>query len=252
MPNSRATILVVDDDPRIRKLLRNCYEAESYTVFEASTGQEMFSILEQSSVDLITLDLNLDGEDGLELARQLSASTAISIIIVSGKGELIDKVLGLELGADDYVSKPFELREVLARTKSVLRRASQTKLLGLHSRNSTGSSELFSFADWQMCPSKRVVRDLDGVECELTTAEFDLLELLVRNPQQVLSRDHIMDSLKGNDWNPTDRTIDNQVARLRKKIQRNDINPLIKTIRGVGYLFSADVFHGKAGDCDIA
>ena len=254
MPDTPKKILVVDDESSVRKLLRRCFEMESFEVTEADCGQEMMAALEVGDIDLITLDLKLEGEDGLQLAREVRNRFTTPIIMVSGKGELIDRVVGLELGADDYISKPFELREVLARVRSVLRRAT----LASDSRGDdlpqehkladvAGNNRRYHFSDCSLCTRTRELTARDGSLCELTTAEFDLLVIFLRRAHQALNRDQIMDALKGNDWNPNDRTIDNHVARLRKKLETAGAPRVIKTIRGIGYQFTADVVVQKPG-----
>ncbi|MEM8794980.1 MAG: response regulator [Pseudomonadota bacterium] len=244
--------MVVDDDDKVRRLLRNCFESEGYGVFEAGNGAEMWSVVETQSLDLITLDLNLGGENGLTLAADLRTRFDIPIIIVTGKGDVIDKVVGLEMGADDYISKPFHVREVLARARSVIRRT-RPRAEGIVIRAAAGhqeastepttaKSKLLCFDGWRTDPERFELVDPHGNTCALTTADFRLLMVLLENPKRVLSRDRIMDELKGGDWTPLDRTIDNQIARLRKKIEVDPANPrLIKTVRGIGYLFAADV-----------
>lgn len=244
MQAANATILIVDDEASVRKLLRRCFETEQYNVLEASTGKELLMHLENQSVDLITLDLMLGNTDGLELARHIRTTSNVPIIMVSGRGELIDTVVGLEVGADDYISKPFELRDVLARVRAVLRRSGTTQNLAKSKGTPPGLATVepaFRFAEWTLDPRNRRFSADDGRLCELTTNEFDLLDVFVRNSQQVLSRDRIMDKLKGHDWTPNDRTIDNQVARLRKKLRHHIGENCIKTIRGIGYLFAVDV-----------
>lgn len=240
MSENSASVLVVDDEASIRKLLRRCFESEHYEVHEASNSKELFALMDSKSIDLITLDLSLGDENGLDLARQIRAKSAVGIIVVSGKGELIDTVLGLEMGADDYISKPFELREVLARARSVLRRTQKTTAKS-SSASTMDKPASYQFAHWTLTPSKRCLEDQDGNECELTSAEFDLLSVLVKHAGIVLSRSQIMDELKGHDWNPNDRTIDNQVARLRKKIDPQSDLKVIKSVRGIGYVFTAEV-----------
>ena len=236
---SLAHILIVDDDPKIRLLLRRCLEPEGYRVSEAHDGKTMFSVLNAGRVDLITLDLTLASEDGLELARRIRSVASIPIIMITGKGDAIDRIVGLELGADDYVSKPFHVREVLTRVRSVLRR-SQEKDLARDQLHQPGKR--LRFANWILDFEKRELRSTAGVPCQLTTAEFELLAVLVQRPNRVLSRGTLLDLLKGQDWAAYDRIIDTQVARLRKKIEANaDAPELIKTVRGVGYSFTADV-----------
>ncbi len=240
MSTNEAHILVVDDEPEVRLLLRRCFEREGYAVSEAHNGEELFRVLDQGLVSLITLDLGLGGEDGLELARRVRAKRNLPIVMISGKGDTIDRVVGLELGADDYITKPFHLREVLARVRAVLRRYDASP------DNAAQSAEhrngVVQFDHWLLDTARRELRTLEGAARELTTAEFNLLDIFVKRPGRVLSRDNIMDLLKGAEWSPVDRTIDNLVARLRKKIEHDPDAPhLIKTVRGVGYIFTGDV-----------
>lgn len=233
-------IAVVDDDEKIRRLLRRCFEPEGYRVSEAANGPELDAILAREPVDLITLDLGLEGDDGLAVARAVRARSQVPIIMVTGKGDPIDKIVGLEIGADDYIAKPFHVREVLARVRSVLRRSGATT-----APDSAGTGEIYRFDCWEMDVPKRELRRGPGSTENLTTGEFDLLHVLVRHANKVLSRNQIMDNLKGHDWSPYDRSIDNQVARLRRKIEADPDNPrLIKTVRGVGYSLTADVTTG--------
>jgi DNA-binding response OmpR family regulator len=236
---SQAHILVVDDDPKIRLLLRRCLEPEGYRVSEAHDGKSLFAVLNAARVDLITLDLTLTSEDGLELARRIRSVTSVPIIMITGKGDTIDRIVGLELGADDYISKPFHVREVLARLRSVLRRSKEKDL---SARELPQPGKRYRFADWILDCDKRELRSTTGDVCQLTTAEFELLAVLVQRPNRVLSRETLLDLLKGPDWAAYDRIIDTQVARLRKKIEATpDAPQFIKTVRGVGYSFTADV-----------
>jgi DNA-binding response OmpR family regulator len=231
-------ILIVDDDPEVRTLLRTCFEREGYAVSEASDAVSARTALERGSVGLVTLDLTLGSDDGLTLAREIRASRDVPIVMVSGKGDAVDRIVGLELGADDYISKPFILREVLARVRAVLRRRQAGKAA---SPAVEGSHERFRFGDWTLDVTSRALAGAAGA-CELTTGEFNLLEMFVRRPHRVLSRDEIMDLLKGHDWSPLDRSIDALVGRLRKKIETDAAKPVhIKSVRGVGYMFASDV-----------
>jgi len=209
---SDTTILIVDDEEKVRTLLRRCYEKESYLVIEAACGSEMHEKLSTHDIDLITLDINLDSEDGLELAREVRASQSVPIIMVSGKGDLIDTVVGLEVGADDYITKPFELREVIARTRAVLRRYQGSSTSSTETADSSDTNTL-TFDRWVLNTSTRELFDTDQNPVPLTSGEYDLLALFATHSRKVLSRDQIMDLLKGNEWMPNDRTIDNQVAR---------------------------------------
>ncbi len=239
----REHILVVDDDPKIRKLLRRCFEQDGYEVSEAANGRDVANIIEEKSVHLITLDLSLGEEDGLIIARDIQAKSDIPIIMVTGKGDTIDRVVGLELGADDYITKPFHIREVLARVRTVLRRSSKTTQEKPTNTANANSADCVNFNGWHFDMAKRELTTNDGTACPLTTGEFDLLKALVTHPNRALTRDQIMDLIKGHDWSPNDRTIDNQIARLRKKIEADPEKPnLVKTVRGVGYMFTPD-FH---------
>jgi DNA-binding response OmpR family regulator len=242
MPTSAAKhILIVDDDPKIRRLLKNCFEQDGYRVTEAETEAETLSELSRGTVDLITLDLGLGADDGLSIARAIRSQSNIPIVMVTGRGDTIDRVVGLELGADDYISKPFHIREVQARVRSVLRRAAAAPS-GQDSVTRQTATKRYSFGDWVVDFSQMELTSHDGHPRDLTTADMRLLEVFVSHPKQVLTRDQLMDHIKGYDWNPLDRSIDNQILRLRRKIERDPKNPtLIKTVRGTGYSFTADV-----------
>ena len=205
-------ILVVDDDAEIRMLLRRCFELEGYAVAEAKNGAEMRARMQAQTINLITLDLNLGGEDGLSLAREIRAQRNVPIVMLSGKDDPIDRVVGLELGADDYVTKPFHLREVLARIRAVLRRyenSLQPQSAAVPAADQSG----FAFEGFTLRPAKRELTNGAGQAVELTTAEFNMLAMFVERPHRVLSRDNIMDLLKGQDWSPFDRSIDAQIGR---------------------------------------
>ncbi|MGE0856021.1 MAG: response regulator, partial [Hyphomicrobiaceae bacterium] len=240
MKENRPTrVLVVDDDPKVRILLRRCFEGEGFTVAEAGRGAEVVPALERDVFDLVTLDLTLPDTDGLSVARAVRERSAVPIIMVTGKGEMIDRVIGLEIGADDYISKPFHLREVLARARAVLRRSAEREARP----GPTGDARrVVRFDRFTAALDTREVSDSIGQILNLTTAEFGLLEVFLTHPNRVLSRDQIMDILKGHEWSPLDRSIDNLVARLRKKIEQHPETPtLVKTVRGLGYLFAASV-----------
>lgn len=239
-PQSGTHILVIDDDEKIRLLLRRCLEPEGFEVSEAATRDEALKCLSSHPVALVTLDLNLGKDDGLVLAREIRGHSEVPIIMVTGKGDTIDRVVGLELGADDYITKPFHIRELLARVRTVLRRFEKTP-------NSTDTSlvcgdNCYEFDGWVADFDKLEVLNPDGQQCNLTTADLNLLQVFVTRVNRVLSRDQLMDILKGNQWSANDRTIDNQIARLRKKIEQDPANPVyLKTIRGAGYKFTANV-----------
>ena len=233
-------ILIVDDDASIRKMLRRSLEDEGYRVSEAADAEATHRSMAAADIDLITLDLNLGSSDGLTVAREIRQKSNVPIIMITGKGDIIDRIVGLEIGADDYVAKPFHLREVLARVRSVLRRR---EAKGEAIVAAPGVEEgKFGFDGWVLNISRRELEAADGSLCALTTGEFELLAMFVARPNRVLTRDQIMDFIKGNDWSPSDRSIDNQIARLRKKIELDPAAPrVIKTVRGVGYSFSVKV-----------
>lgn len=233
MPNEH--ILIVDDDSQVRGVLRALLEREGYVVHEARNGIEMRLRLEAEPIQLITLDLYLDGEDGLVLARQTRANCDVPIIMITAKGDEVDKIVGLEVGADDYIIKPFNLREVLARIRAVLRRYERPSSKLDDSRE----AEIMQFGDWLLNLTTRELRKPCGVPVPLTSAEFNLLEALVKKPARTLTREALLDLTKGADTHQFDRSIDTLVARLRKKIEPNPDEPTyIKTVRGLGYVFS--------------
>jgi two-component system, OmpR family, response regulator len=233
-----ANILIVDDDVAVRKVLAECLQPEGFDVFEAANGAQMQQALAAHHIDLITLDLNLSGEDGLKLARDVRSRQNIPIVMITGKSDPIDRVVGLELGADDYIPKPFHMREVLARVRAVLRRYQPTG----GSEDAAAPGERYQFEGRTLDVGRREFKSAAGDVTDLTTTEFELLAIFLRAPGRVLSRDQIMDQLKGHDWSPLDRSIDSMVARLRRKIEpENETPKLIKTVRGVGYVFAGRV-----------
>ena len=238
-PAGGAHVLIVDDDPRVRAMLARYLKGEGFRVGEAGDGTAMRACLARDTPDLVLLDLNLPGEDGLTLARELRAAhPALGLVMVTGRADVIDKVVGLEVGADDYIAKPFNLREVLARVRTVLRRARP-------SAPPAEAEPTLEFEGWTVEPAKRRVPAPDGREVALTTGEFDLLLAFATHPGRVLDRDRLLDLVKGRDWAAHDRSVDQQVARLRKKVEPDPANPsLIKSVRGVGYLFAAEVRRG--------
>ena len=244
---SDQTILVVDDDLKIRNLLRNVLEDDGFTVREAKNCSEALQALNGAQIDLITLDIHLGSKNGIDLARQIRQDSLVPIIMVTGKDDVIDRVVGLEVGADDYITKPFHVREVVARIRSVLRRTAQSMPVP-QGRNEAPvqandvASARFCFDSMTAIPDRMELLDRDGSECGLTSGDFKLLAVFLNKPKRVLSRDQLMDLTGGIGWSPLDRAIDNQVARLRKKIERDPSKPkLIKTVRGVGYTFACDV-----------
>ncbi|KQX38154.1 two-component system response regulator [Devosia sp. Root436] len=235
MAEAQHHILVVDDDDQVRRMLRRCFEDEGYRVSEA-TDQAGVTAALGNGIDLITLDLNLGSTDGLTIARTVRQSWDLPIIMITGKGDMIDRIVGLEIGADDYIAKPFHLREVLARVRSVLRRAGPRSQPAAAPAASNGAQ--IRFDGFVLDLDRRELSGPDG-DIRITGGEFDLLALFARHPHRVLSRDQIMDLLKGHDWAPNDRSIDNQIARLRKLVEPDSNQPrLLKTVRGAGYSFT--------------
>jgi DNA-binding response OmpR family regulator len=233
MDAAESTILVVDDDAGLRELLRDYLGANGYTVLEAGDGVQMKHVLAAQRPDLIILDLMLPGEDGLTLARWLRVQGNLPVIMLSARGEEIDRVVGLEVGADDYLPKPFSPRELLARIRAVLRRRG-----AVAAEASAPRTEVYSFGPYRLdVGAHRLTRD--GAELALTSAEISLLRVFAEHPGRVLSRDMLMDLLKGYDRAPFDRSIDVRVTRLRRKIEDDSARPAyIRTVRGEGYLFS--------------
>ena len=240
-------ILIVDDDPRIRTMLRRYLTDEGFRVSEAEDGGAMRGALDGDPVDLVLLDLMMPGEDGLSLARHVRQRSDIPIIMLTGKGDLIDRVAGLEAGADDYIAKPFHLREVLARIRTVLRRGrgSAAPPAAGAELESAAAEETLVFQGWRLDLVRRELRRSDGELVPLTAGEFDLLRVFAGHPNRVLGRDRLMNLLKGQEWEAYDRAVDAQVVRLRKKIEADPSNPaLIKTVRGAGYVFATAVTKG--------
>lgn len=227
-------VLVVDDDMQLGELLSRYLGGRGLQVSLADNGSRFREAMRALAFDVVLLDLGLPGEDGFALMRELRARWAGPVIIVSGRGESVDRIVGLELGADDYVGKPFDLRELLARIHSVLRRAS------LSAAAPAGQHCFFDGLDLDV-PGRRLT-GRRGEEIPLTTGEFDLLLALLAQPHRVASRNRLMNAVHGRDCGPFDRSIDVQVGRLRRKIERDAGTPqLIKSVRGVGYLFTAAV-----------
>lgn len=232
------TILVVDDDPTLRELLVDYLSRNEFEVIAVEDGSAMRAALETQSVDLIVLDLMLPGEDGLSLTRFLRSQTNLPILILSARGEDIDRIVGLEVGADDYLAKPFNPRELLARIRALLRRHDQDS-----QSFKVDETALKKFGPYTInLAGRRLLRQKD--EIHLTTGEFDLLALFVKQPNRVMTRDMLIGLLKGYDRDAFDRSIDIRITRLRHKIEANPAAPIyIRTVRGEGYLFNP---HGDA------
>jgi two-component system phosphate regulon response regulator OmpR len=219
-------------------MLARYLEGEGFRITAVENGSAMRARIAANGVDLVLLDLVLPGEDGLQLAREIRAHSDVGIIMLSGRSDLIDTVVGLEVGADDYIAKPFQLREVLARVKSVLRRV-RPAALPKPAERTERSGEVISFDGWKLDVAGRSLTSPDCSDVPLTTGEYDMLLALARNPGRVLDRDRLMNLTRGREWEAFDRTIDAQIARLRKKVERDPKNPtLIKSVRGAGYVFT--------------
>jgi DNA-binding response OmpR family regulator len=225
-------ILVVDDDADLRWMVEKYLSKHEFSVTLAEDGEKMREALEQQSFDLAILDINLPGEDGLSLARYLRSNYQIGIIMLSAAAEVFDRIVGLEMGADDYVTKPFEPRELLARVKSVLRRVQ-----GAIEREAQPDSRVKFGAYWLDLESHQLL-DEDDQAVSLTSMEFDLLKAFAGNPNKVLDRDQLLSLSHNRDWDPFDRSIDIRITRLRRKIEVEPSRPqIIKTVRGAGYIF---------------
>ncbi|MEM1433612.1 MAG: response regulator [Pseudomonadota bacterium] len=229
-------ILIVDDDQEIRALVADYLSKHGLDAVTVGDGTAMRSALRAGAFDLILLDIMLPGTDGLTLCREVRELSRQPIILLTALAEESDRVLGLEMGADDYVVKPFSNRELLARIRAVLRRT--TDQLPVHQHQ---EDELFRFHGWQLTPSRRELRNADGALVSLTAGEYDLLLVLVRHPGRVLDRDQLLEQTRGRKAQAFDRAIDVQLSRLRKKLAPHD---WIRTVRGGGYLFAAEVEHG--------
>lgn len=233
-----AHVLIVDDDPDIAGLVSRYLGGRGFRVTTADSAAQLRRSLDRGPVDLILLDLCLPDEDGLLLLRELQDQWRGPVIVVSGRGGLGERVVGLELGADDYISKPFELRELLARVRSVLRR--------VHADPAPeGPARRLSFDGLQLEPAARRLVDRGGHEVALTNGEFELLLAMLARPHEVLSRDQLMNCMHGRDAGPFDRAIDVQVGRLRRKVEVDATHPrLIQSVRGAGYVLAASVTQG--------
>jgi two-component system OmpR family response regulator len=228
-------ILVVDDDPQIRELLEEYLTENALRVSVVSSGQQMAKILADEAIDLVVLDLRLAGEDGMAIARTLREQSAIPIVMLTGVRDEADRVMGLELGADDYITKPFSPRELLARVRAVLRRYRTVQDAPVVRDN---KPRAFRFAGWELNLRTRRLTDPQGARVELTLGEFGLLQAFCSAPQRILSREQLLELSRLDSAEVYDRSIDVQILRLRRKIESNPSQPAyIKTERGAGYLF---------------
>ena len=240
--NAVVHIAVLDDEAEITRLLANYLQAQGFRVSQIHDGRSLLRLMADDPAQLVLLDLGLPGEDGFSIARRLRERWRCGLVIVTGRGDAVDKVVGLEIGADDYVTKPFDLRELLARVKAVLRRTH-----GDAEAVSTGTTARpkHRFAGWELDVAARRLLDPERREVALTSGEFDLLATFVDHAGRVLSRDFLLEQTRGREAAPFDRTIDVQVGRLRKKLENDSDDPqIIKSVRGAGYILVAPVTSG--------
>lgn len=231
---SVASILIVDDDNDIRTLLASFLETQGFSVTKARDGIEMQHCLDERAHDLAILDLMLPGQDGLDLCRQLRQRSGMPVIMLTARTEETDRIVGLEIGADDYVTKPFNPRELLARIRAVLRRSGGV----MAAPGGSPPGHTYRFEGWTLSPERRELTNPAGVMVDLSTGEFDLLLAFLEAPNRVLTREHLLDAARNQPDAVFDRAIDVQVSRLRKKIEPGELSPpMIRTVRGAGYLF---------------
>ena len=233
-------LLLVDDEAALREPLAEYLVRQGFAVTQAASASQARSHLRGHTPDLVLLDIMMPGEDGLSLCRHLSESRTIPTILLTAKGEATDRIVGLEIGADDYVVKPFDPRELVARIRSVLRRAAREI-------TSLSDNEVFEFDGWQLDPLKRRLTNPEGAVVAISSAEFRLLVAFLEHPRQVLDRDRLLDMVQGREAQLFDRAVDNQISRLRRKIEADSKNPqLIQTVWGGGYMLAADVRRAPA------
>jgi two-component system OmpR family response regulator len=242
-------IAVLDDEVDITQLLANYLQSHGFRVTQLHDGPSLMTLMGSDPADLVLLDLGLPGEDGFSIARRMRENWRCGLVIVTGRGDAVDKVVGLEVGADDYVTKPFDLRELVARVKAVLRRLSPDDVSAVPAAapasSAPGTSERLRFAGWQLDLAARSLTNPQGQDVPLTGGEFDLLSAFAQHPGRVLSRDFLLEKTRGREAAPFDRTIDVQVGRLRKKIEADADDPqIIKAVRGAGYILVPSVTRG--------
>ncbi len=236
------SVLLVDDETGLRQPLAEYLVRQGFAVSQAANAVEARASLATALPDLVLLDIMMPGEDGLSLCRHLVESRSVPTILLTARGEATDRIVGLEIGADDYVVKPFEPRELVARIRSVLRRAGRVAAAGDDVAPLASDSELFEFEGWRLDSLKRRLTDREGAVVAISSAEFRLLRAFLEHPRQVLDRDRLLDMVQGREAHLFDRAVDNQVSRLRRKIELDSRDPqLVQTVWGGGYMFAADV-----------
>ena len=236
---SATHLAVVDDEAQITQLVANYLKGHGYRVSQLHDGASLFELMAADAPLLVMLDLGLGDEDGLAIARRLREHHRCGLVIVTGRSDAVDKIVGLEVGADDYVTKPFDLRELLARIKAVLRRLEPNAPAPATAAPTAAARASLRFAGWVLDTAARTLTSPQQRDVALTSGEFDLLNTFVKHPGRVLSRDFLLEATRGRGSGPFDRTIDVQVGRLRRKIEDDPENPqIIKSVRGAGYLFA--------------
>ena len=231
-------VLALDDDPSIRQLLCDYLRDNELRVSAVANGREFEAVLARETIDVVVLDVRLQGEDGMQIARRLRESSSIPILMLTGRSDEADRVMGLELGADDYLTKPFSPRELLARVRALVRRARSQATVA----DALRQVRAYRFGSWELNVGLRRLRSADGRAVELTNGEFSLLAAFVSAPQRILSREQLLELSRLHNAEVYDRSIDVQILRLRRKIERDPVHPqFIKTERGAGYLFDATV-----------
>ncbi len=230
-------VVVVDDEPDIRETVQDYLELHGFRVTQADGGEALRQVVATEPIDLVLLDINMPGEDGLSLARFLREQTEVSLIMLTAAGEVVDRIVGLEMGADDYLAKPVDLRELLARCKAVLRRFESAQARAETALET--AQRMVTFGKLRLDLDAHKLFDQEGAEVPLTSMEFDLLKAFAEHPNRVLSRDQLLDMAHNRGWEPFDRSIDIRIARIRRKIEQDPAKPqVIKTVRGAGYIFS--------------
>jgi DNA-binding response OmpR family regulator len=236
--NEQAHVLVLDDDPAVRQLVTEYLTQNELRVTAVGTGRELKAVMAKETIDLVVLDLRLEGEDGLHIARQLRDESAVPILILTGRADEADRVMGLELGADDYLTKPFSPRELLARIRALLRRVRAQATVA----DAIATVRAYRFAGWELNIGLRKLKNPAGQPIDLTKGEFSLLTAFLSAPQRILARDQLLDLSRLHNAEVYDRSIDIQILRLRRKIEADPAQPqFIKTERGAGYIFSVPV-----------
>ena len=230
-------VVVCDDEVDIRDTLREYLERRGYRVTAAADGEQLRALVDKEPINIVILDINMPGEDGLSLARFLHQRGDVSIIMLTASGDVVDRIVGLEMGADDYLAKPVDLRELHARIKSVLRRSQRDDRPAAPTISASGHQTV-QFGQCMLDMDAHKLFDADGTEIDITAMEFSLMKVFARNAGRVLNRDQLMDQAHDRDWEPFDRSVDIRISRLRRKIEKDPAKPaIIRTVRGMGYIF---------------